>query len=117
MIREAWVLLVDSAKQRHGDERDVNLLDQGENSVLGDVDELRPQSYSVKQNLRVDSRPRGEVCGYGEISAHNLDEVGHDYNRAGAGQALPHHLHRLHRHRHCRRPCRCPPCHRHVDVN
>ena len=66
MIRETWVLLVDSAKQRHGDEGDVKLWDQGENSVLGDVDVLRPQDYSVKQNLRVDSRSRGEVCGYGE---------------------------------------------------
>ena len=72
MIREAWVLLVDSAKQRHGDERDVNLLDQGENSVLGDVDELRPQGYSVKQNLRVDSRSRGEVGGDGETGENCL---------------------------------------------
>ena len=66
MIREVWILLVDSAKQRQGDERDVNLWDQRENSVLGDVKEFGPQSYSVKQNLRVDSCSRREVGGYGE---------------------------------------------------
>ena len=66
MIRKVWVLLVDSAKQRHGDQRDVRLWDQGEDSVLGDVDQLRPESDSVKQNLRVDSGSGGEVCGQGE---------------------------------------------------
>ena len=67
MVREGRVLLIDSAKQRHGDQRDSNLCgDQGENSVLRDVDQLWPERDSVKENLRVDPGSGAEGGGQGE---------------------------------------------------
>ena len=54
VVRQVSVLLENSSKERHGDEGNMSSLDQGENSVTGDVDQLRAESDAVKENLRED---------------------------------------------------------------